>query len=352
MAGVQVRVRPSFVVLGLLTAFTAAPAVRDQVPALGGFAVGFTAAVIAVGLLVSVLLHELAHAAVGLRLGMPVERVDLTVLGGATSLGVEPRSAREQYLVSVSGPMVNLLLGGLFAAISGNTGRDTVVHLVTGLIGAINVLLALYNLLPGLPLDGGQLVRAVVWRLTGDKITGLRAAGVGGMLTAGATLTVGVLELRSSSLGLLTVLVGLFVGMQAQGAFVGAAVARRLPAVVAGRLARPAYLAGSDLPLSEALRRASDLGRSAVVLGADGKPSAVLSDVLLAAVPEQRRPWVSLSSVTRPAPQASWLDADLTGEALVDALDGAAEYVVMHDGALVGVLRKADVASWLKGRRR
>jgi Zn-dependent protease len=354
IAGVVVRVRPSFLLLGVLAGSSAQPAIRDQVPTLSAAGADVVAAVVAVGLLASVLLHELAHASFGRRLGLPVERVDLTLLGGATSLGAEPRTARDQYLVSVSGPVVNLLLGCVFAVVSHLTASGSVAHVLAEPICVVNVLLALYNLLPGLPLDGGQLVRAVVWRVTGDKIIGLRAAGIGGLLTSAATLLLGYLELRGGeSLGILTVAVGVFVAMQAQGALLGASLARRLPAVVAGRLARPAYLVASDLPVSEALRRAAAAGRSAVVLGTDGRPSAVLSDVLLARVPEQRRPWVSLSSVSSPAPQASWLDADLTGEDLIAAMAAgtATEYVVMHDGTLVGVLLKSDVASRLRRRR-
>ncbi|MGH3743516.1 MAG: hypothetical protein ACRDTP_01485, partial [Mycobacteriales bacterium] len=122
------------------------------------------------------------------------------------------------------------------------------------------------------------------------------------------------------------------------------------PGVVAGRLARPAFVAVSDLPLAEALRRAAATGRSAVVLGVDGRPSAVLSDALLAAVPDTRRPWVPLSSVTERV--TSTLDAGLQGEQLLRVLreQPGSAYLVMDGGRFVGVLRASDVAARLRGR--
>lgn len=354
ISGVRVRVRVSFLLLGVLAASSVVPSLRAEVPALSQLAAAVLGGLVGLGLLLSVVLHELAHAVVGRRLGMPVEGVELTLLGGATSLGAEPETARVQYLVSVCGPLVNVLLGGLFGVLTGLTAPGTVLHALAGPLFVVNALLAVYNLLPGLPLDGGQLVRAGVWGLTGDKVKGLRAAGVGGMATAGATFVLGAAELRAGGpLGLVTIAVAVFVGAQAQGAFTGAGMARRLPSMIAGGLARPAYLAPSDLPLAEALRRAAALGLSAVVLGVDGRPSAVLSEALLAQVPGARRPWVSLSSVSQPVAPTAYLDADLTGEALVTAMgsDRSGQYVVMDDGRLVGVLRAADVASRLRGRR-
>ncbi len=353
IAGVRVRTRPSFVLLGLLAALSVGPSLRADLPAANALVAALLAALVGAGLLASVVAHELAHALVGRRLGLPVEDIELTLLGGATALGAEPETPRAQYLVSVSGPVVNLLLGGVAGVLTLLTRTGTVPHDLAEPMFAVNTLLALYNLLPGLPLDGGQLVRAAVWRATGDKVAGLRAAGVGGLITAAGTLLLGYAELRAQQpLGVFTVLVGVFVGLQAQGAFVGASLARRLPGVVAGWLARPAYLADADLPLAEALRRAAAVGRSAVVLGTDGRPSAVLSDALLARVPSPRRPWVSLSSVTEPVTETAYLDARLGGEDLLDRMrrQPATAYVVMDQGHLVGVLQAADVALTLRGR--
>lgn len=348
--GVEVRVHLSFAALGLLGALAVHPLLRAQLPDLGTTAVGVVAGGVGFLLLVSVAVHELAHAAVGRALGIGVLRIDLWGLGGATALEGDPPTARGQALVSVAGPLVNVLIGGFCAVAWELSPTGTILHEMAIRLAVSNGLLAAYNLLPGLPLDGGQVLRAAVWGITGDRLTGLRAAGYGGLVTAGLTALLALSESRrGGDYGLFTLIVAVFIGVQAQQALRAAGHARRLPGVVAGRLARPAYLAVGDLPLAEALRRAAADGRNSVVLGAADHPSAVLSEGMLARVPAQRRPWVPLSSVARAVMPATYLDAALSGEALLEALreDPATEYVVMDGARLVGVLHTADVAKQL-----
>lgn len=352
--GVPLRLHFSFLVLGLLVAMSMAQPLRGDLPRLGSGTVQALAGLLGFLLLASVALHELAHALVARRLGVGVTGIDLWGLGGVTGLAGEPSTARSQYLISISGPVVNLLIGGPAALLWSATAAATVPHALGLRLAVANALLAGYNLLPGLPLDGGQILRAGVWGLTGDRTTGLRAAGFGGLVAAAATAVVAVIDARhGGQFWLFSLLVAGFIGVQAQGALRAAVMARRLPYVVAGRLARAAYLAPADLPLAEALRRAATAGCAAVVLAGDGAPAAVLSEELLAQVPEQRRPWVSLSTVVRRLRPGDVLDARLSGQPLLDALHRvpAPEYVVMDGGRLVGVLRAADVLTVLRAAR-
>jgi Zn-dependent protease len=348
--GVPLRLHPSFLLLGVVVAVFMDPVLHRELPGRSDLAVHAVSALIALGLLASVALHECGHAVVARVLGMRVEGVHLWGLGGSTALAGDPPTPRAQYLVSIAGPLVNLLLGGLGAALWLGAAVGTIPYELGLRLAAVNALLAVYNLLPGLPLDGGQLVRAAVWSLTGDKITGLRAAGYGGFVAAAATAALAVAEASDSGdYGMFTMLVAVSIAMQAQQALRGATIARRLPTVIAGRLARPAYVATEDLPLAEALRRASAQGRSAVVFGPSDSPVGVLSETLLAQVPDGRRPWVPLSSVLCPARP---LDAALAGEDLLQELraDGVREHVVMNGPRLVGVLQMTDVASALTHR--
>lgn len=346
--GVEIRLHFPFLLLGALVVFFLEPVLRSEHPELSDAGIHTLAISVAAALLASIALHEFAHAAMARRLGIGVEGIHLLFLGGATALAEEPRTPRAQYLVSVAGPLVNVLLGGVAAAVwavgtPGSTARELGLR-----IAVANLLLALYNLLPGLPLDGGQIVRAAVWRLTGDRITGQLAGGYGGYLAAAATALLAIAENRSGGDGVFTMLVALFIAVQAQQAVRSAAVARRLPSVVAGSLARPAFVVTEDLPLAEALRRAAAAGTAtAVVYGRGERPDSVLSEALLAAVPDARRPWVPLSSVVAPA---ATVDAGLAGEDLLTALRKVpqAEHVVMNGNRLVGVLRVADVAAALR----
>jgi Zn-dependent protease len=345
--GIPIRLHLSFVVLGALVVIVLDPVLHNERPAMSDAGVHSLAITVALGLLLSVAIHEFAHAVMARRLGMQVRGIHLWGLGGSTALDGEPATARAQYLISVVGPLTNVLLGGIGAAVWASTSAGSIPYELGLRIAAANALLAVYNLLPGLPLDGGQMLRAGVWALTGDKITGLRAAGYGGFVAAGATVALAVVESRSGGdYGLFTLLVAVFIAVQALQAVRSASIARRLPMVVAGRLARPAHVVADDLPVAEALRRATAAGHCAVVYRKTGQADLVLSEALLAAVPEIRRPWVPLSSVVT---AASPLDASLAGEDLLSALrcTTQGEHVVMSGSRLVGVLRVADVAAAL-----
>ena len=347
------RAHATFLLLGALATITVYPALTTDLPGVGRGQIWVLSAGIGLLLLVAIALHEVAHACVARCLGIAVRGVDLVGLGGVTVLDGEPATARAQYLVSIVGPLVNVLIGGLFALVWGLTDPATVPHEAAVRVAVSNTALAVYNLLPGLPLDGGQVLRAAVWGVTGDRIRGLRAAGYGGLGAAGLTGLFGLGQLQGGgSFGLFTIFIGIFVGLQARQALRAADLAERLPGVVAGKLARPAYVAAGDLPLAEALRRAADGGLSAVLLGdAAGRPTGVMSELLLARVPPQRRPWVPLSTVARALRPGMYLDAQLSGDALLEALrrEQAREYVVMDGARIVGVLAVSDVAARLTG---
>lgn len=345
--GIPIRIHVSFLVLGAFVVVLLDPVVRNEHPGMSTNGVHTLAVVIAAALLLSIAVHEFAHAAVARGLGLPVGGIHLWGLGGSTALQEEPRTAGAQYLVSVAGPLTNVLLGSISAAVWVTATPGSVPYELGLRIAGANALLAVYNLLPGMPLDGGQMLRAGVWAATGDKIVGLRAAGYGGFVAAGLTALLGVAESRGGGdYGLFTFLVAGFIALQARQAVRQATIARRLPSVVAGRLARPAFVAEADLPISEAIRRAIDEGHPAVVYRRPGQPDLVLSEALLAGVPEARRPWEPLSSVVVPG---CALDAALSGEELLSALRRTAqhEHLVMSGSRLVGVLRVADVAAAL-----
>lgn len=129
----------------------------------------------AVSLLVAVLLHEGAHAWMARRLGLPVHRVVADLWGGHTAFDGRGMTPGRAALIAVVGPLTNLVLGlvGLALAVP----LDGIAGLLARGLGYVNVLLAVFNLLPGLPLDGGQLVDSLVWRITGRRSSGLVAAG-------------------------------------------------------------------------------------------------------------------------------------------------------------------------------
>ncbi|MHB8339573.1 MAG: site-2 protease family protein [Mycobacteriales bacterium] len=350
--GVPVRLSPSFVLLGLLVADLDSTFVRFALPQNSTTSVIAVSGAIGLALLLSVTLHEVAHAAVGRGLGMPVQEITLYLFGGLTSLGGEAATPTDQALITLAGPLVNVALGGVAAAVWLTSAPVSVPAVVGHQLAVVNAGLAAYNLLPGLPLDGGQLLRAALWRILGDPDRALRGAGYGGLAAAGLTAVIGLRELLTpgGTVGLFTLSVAALVGVNAQQVLRRSGVNRRLSSVAAGQVAARAFTAAPDLPLAEALRRAEADGARAVLLGEWGNPTAVLVDALVARVPLTRRPWVPASSVARPLLPGMVLDSRLSGTALLEALrrTPATEYLVVDGPAVVGVLRVSDLAALLE----
>ncbi len=313
------------------------------------------ALVFAVLFYASVLGHELAHALAARACRYPVHGIVLWVLGGYTSYERPDDSSWREALIAAAGPAGSLLLGGLWAVLGGSglLGDDPRLLAVLGALAWSNVLLGLYNALPGLPLDGGAVLKGIVWALTGSESRGTTVAGWTGRVVAVVAFVLPVLPylLAGRQPPLLPVLLGLMIAgylmVGANQALRRARVERRLPTLELDRLVRPVVPVARDLPLSEALRAVGDAhaGGFVIVDGA-GVPTAVGHEEAVQAVPLQRRPWVPAASVARGLPPGSVLRSGLAGRALLSAMQAhpAAEYVVVDGaGRLSGVLVTADV---------
>jgi Zn-dependent protease/CBS domain-containing protein len=350
--GVPVDVTPAwFLVAGLIT-YGFAATVEREVPGLGSwrYAVSLTFALL---LYLSVLVHELSHTVVALRSGLPVSRISLHLLGGVSEIERPAQTPGREAGIAVAGPLVSLVVAGLAFGIGELLDPDTVGRLLARALSVSNLLVGAFNLLPGLPLDGGRVVSAVVWRATGRRHTGTVVAGWLGRGLAVALLAVPFLvaSLRGSDVSLIDVvwaaLIGAFIWVGASQAILQGTVQQRLPAVSARSLTRRAVPVAVDVPLAEALRRAELVGaRGLVVVDGAGSPVGLVSEHAVRRVPVERRPWVSVGDLSRRLEPELTLGADLTGEELVDAITArpASEYLVLEaNGDVYGMLAAADV---------
>jgi len=141
------------------------------------------AALFVTALYVSVLVHEIAHVILARHYRMPVASVTLHLLGGETTIEGESRTPAQEFWTSIVGPLASLAIGGAAWMLS-RVMEDGNAHTVIGAIAAVNILVGVINLVPGLPLDGGRVFRAIVWAATGREATGIKAAGWTGRLIA------------------------------------------------------------------------------------------------------------------------------------------------------------------------
>jgi Zn-dependent protease len=320
------------------------------------------ASIFAVLFYVSILGHELAHAWVANAAGYPVRGITLWVFGGFTSYERVTTSALREGLIAASGPLTSLVIGLVCRALATTSlADDERVYVVLWVLGVSNILLAAYNALPGLPLDGGAVLKAVLWGVLRDERRATVAAAWSGRVVAVAVFLVPqfLVWRRGGAPNLGSIFVGLFISgwlyTAASASLRQAQVSGRVPTLSARGLARPAVAVAHDTPLSEALRRRDEAGvTSIVVVDAEGRPRAVSQEAAVDAVPLERRPWVPVSSVAVGLDPRAVIVGDPRGEALLQAMlaTEAPQYLVVDaDGTWFGTLARSDVEAALAGRR-
>ncbi len=345
-----VLLAPSWWVGAVVITALYAPLVTSLVPGVRDGTAVVLAATLAVLLGVSVLLHELGHCVVALRLGVPVLRVRLFLLGGYSELARRPAAPRDEGLIAAAGPAVSVLLALLGAAGWWLLEPGEPLWLLLAQLTVANAAVAVFNLLPGLPLDGGRLVRSLVWALTGRRGAGTAAAVVGTVVVA-----VGLLGWAGSGLATgapdgwrRAAVCGLMAWFVISGASAEAAVERtgRWPSGLAPtELVRPVLQLPAETPVADALAVAA--GRGVVLVRADGIAVGLL-DTLRAQRLGAPAPLAPAERAAEPLrPESVVPDSD-TGEQLLERIRGAGGrqfLVVDADGRPSGVLHRDDVSS-------
>ncbi|MFJ2817780.1 MULTISPECIES: site-2 protease family protein [unclassified Streptomyces] len=359
--GVPVYVAPSWFLVAALITWVFGGQLERVLPELGALRY-LVSLFFAVAFYASVLIHELAHTVAALRFKLPVRRIQLQFFGGVSEIEKEAETPGREFILAFVGPLLSLALSGVFYLAMQPVEPGTVPGVLLAGLMISNLIVAAFNLLPGLPLDGGRMLRAIVWKITGKPMTGtIAAAWVGRALAV--TVLIGLPLLTQSgalgttaetNVGMDTVTDALLAAILAAIIWTGAGnslrVARlreHLPELRARNLTRRAVPVENDTPLSEALRRANAAGaRALVVVDPDGTPLSLVREAAIVGVPEHRRPWVAVSGLAQDLTDGMRVSAELAGEDLLDALRAtpATEYLVVEDtGAIYGVLSAADV---------
>ncbi|OLT29272.1 peptidase M50 [Nocardiopsis sp. CNR-923] len=356
--GIPVYVTSSWLIVAVLITLVYGGIVQNRL-ALGPSAY-VLAFVFAILLYASVLVHELAHSVVARKFGLPVRRIVLYVLGGVSEIEKEAPTPGREFWIAFAGPLLSLGLAAGAYVLASVADPFSVPGELLFQLWVANLLVGVFNLLPGLPLDGGRLLRAGVWKLTGRPFAGSVVAAWGGRLLAAVVVALPFVFAwsaggRPSPWAIVWGLVlGGFMWMGSTEALATARMRARVPGLRARALARPAVTVLGETPLAEAERRAGECGaRAIVVVDAAGTAVSIVHEAAAAAITEARRAWVPVSSVSRAVTRGAVVSADLEGEALVEALTSRPlpEYLVVEeDGRVFGVLRSEDVNAAMTGR--
>ena len=346
-----------FVVFALLTWMLAGTYYPSEFEGWPPMLYWFMGAVTAIMLFASVLLHELGHSVVALYYKIPVRSITLFLFGGVARLGAEPPSAIAEFLIAIAGPIVSMVLAAAcFAAQPLLAGTETLLGLAKYL-ALINLSLLLFNLIPGFPLDGGRVFRAVVWKLTGDLRRATLIAANVGRLFAFMFIFVGIWQMFNGNFGggLWIAFIGWFLDNAAsaqvqQVMFKGLLTGYRVAQAMSPRCAA----VPADLTLQQVVDDHILTGGQRCFLVNRGDQTVGLMTLhRIKEVPRLEWATTSAAQVMLPLEQLHHIAPD--GE-LWDALqkmdrDGVNQLPVIQNDQVVGMLSREDVITFLRTLR-
>jgi len=303
----------------------------------------------------SVLIHELSHSLVAIRRGTSVRRIRLFVFGGVSEIESEAANPQDEFAITIAGPASSFLLGGFFYGLAALIGDRTVFDQLFSLLGWINLLLGGFNLLPGFPLDGGRVLRSIVWRTTGDYRRATQIAANGGRIVASVMIGIGVLSVffRGDFGGLWWIVLGWFLFQAAGAALVQLTVQEGLSGVVAAQvMTRTPLAVDGDLTLQEVFDRHFMVNNvSAFPVVQEGRVRGLVSLKHLGDVPRNRWDEVHVSEAMQVLRPEDAVAADTPAKEVLAKLgDTGQRVVVVDEGRLVGVVTAGDITRWMQRR--
>jgi Zn-dependent protease/CBS domain-containing protein len=354
--GIPVYVHFSWVIVFALITWTLAtgyfPAASPDLPALSHWARAFVASLL---FFVSILLHEMGHALVAVRRGVPIRTITLFIFGGVSEMQRDPGDGRTELQIAIAGPVVSLALAGVFWAVGASGLFGEAVSSVTRYLALINLLLAAFNLVPAFPLDGGRLLRGLLWSRVG-KARATRVAAGAGSFFAFLLMGLGILQLLGGQGigGVWYILIGWFLQEASAGAYRGA----RLDEALLGVRVRDAMLAEvatipAHLSLAEASREHflhTGYGGYPVVRGDAVVGLLGLRDVLRH--PPDERETLSVQAAMAPIEDALVVGPEEPLRAAVARMAerGVGRLLVIEDGRLVGLITMSAVMRQIRVR--
>ncbi len=355
--GIDIRVHPSWLIVFVLVAWSlAADYFPATVPGLGPAMAWLLGAVAALLFFASVLAHELSHSVVARSRGIGVHSITLFIFGGVSSLTGDARSPGTEFLVSVVGPLTSVAIAIVAIAAAAILPVGPGPQAVLAYLGLVNVLVGVFNLIPGFPLDGGRVLRSIVWRLTGNVATATRVAALGGQLVGYGLMFWGIVQVFTGNMvsGLWSVAIGWFLQSAASGSVEQMSIERALGGIRVRDVYRPDTTAVTpDRSVEEVAEDVLLQQNRHSVPVADGRVLGMVTVGDIGRVPRERRSTTPISEVMNGGGHVVTVSP---GDSLRDAMEalrgGDFEQIpVVEDGRLVGLLTRGDVMRAIQLRR-
>jgi Zn-dependent protease/predicted transcriptional regulator len=359
---IPIRLHPSwFLIFALLTWSLANGYFAPQAAGLPGGSAWFMALVTSLFFFASVLAHELGHAFVALRERVPVKSISLFFFGGVAQIGREPETPGAEFRIAIAGPLVSVALAGAFQVVvsifSGLQVAGAALFLEpAAYLARINLILALFNLIPGFPLDGGRIFRAIVWKLNGNLYRATQIASWAGQLVAFGFIAYGVFSFFNGAIGngLWMGFIGWFLLNAAGAARAQVQAQEKLEGVAVDQVMSRSYpVASSDISLEELVRitLSSDSPGAFLVERRWGAPGIVTMREI-STVPRHLWSRVTAEQVMRPFQESHPVTPDTPLLAALQQMEegGLAHLPVMVGNQIRGFLSREQILRYLRLR--
>ena len=361
--GVQVGLHLSWAVVALLITVSLGQYFHATNPGWETVVVWGSAVVTAALFFLAIVLHELSHALVARARGIPVRRITLFALGGVAEMEKDAADARTEFWVGLVGPLTSAVLGALCLGLASALGADVggvspqapgVAILVW--LGFINLSLAAFNLIPGFPLDGGRILRAAIWWLTGDRMRATRISARAGQAVALAMIVLGLVRFFAGAglPGLWIAFIGWFLLGASGASYLELQLTEKLKGLrVADVMADDCVLVDGWLNLQSfvdgyLLRT----GRRCFLVVEQGRAAGLVTLNEVKQVPLPRWRYTTLSDVMRPLDRLRTVSPDTPVSEAIErmAREDVHQLPVVSNGQLDGVLSRANILRFLETR--
>ena len=297
----------------------------------------------------SVLLHELGHSVLAIREDVPVKSITLFIFGGVAQIGREPPTAGAEFRIAIAGPLTSLGLAGIFSGLGALLGDVQVLSAPLSYLGSINLILALFNMIPGFPLDGGRVLRAALWRFGGSFRIATQWAARAGQATALLFIGVGVAQFffAGFSNGLWWAFIGWYLYSAAQSSFRQV----KLQDVLEGVKARNVTIqectpVSGDLRLDRLVEdHVLTEGQRCFLVSEGDNPTGLITLDRLRAVTGARRKGLTAAQIMTPVAAMEPVDADDDAWSLVRRMgeESVSELPVTENGKLLGLITRENL---------
>jgi len=303
----------------------------------------------------SVVFHELSHSFVARRYGIPVQSITLFIFGGLAGIGREPNNARQEFNIAIAGPLSSLFLAGCFFLVARFFHGDEMVVAATGWLWQINLALAIFNLVPGFPLDGGRILRALAWGVTGNFQRATQIASNAGKIFAYVMILIGVWQALNGNWvgGLWTAFIGWFLLSAAQESFAQVAIRSTLTGVrAADVMTHDIPTVTRDMSLEEYVHEVLRTGVMTHIVTGAGVPVGLVSLAAARKVPRDEWANNSVQAIMLPVDRIEWAAPEEPVLGLLERMqkDDISQMPVMSDGHIVGVVARDTILRVLQTR--